>query len=66
MATPRRAFIGTIEKGKLADLLLLDANPLDAIVNMQKIRAVVANGRILDRTTLDQLLVGVLAGANGR
>jgi imidazolonepropionase-like amidohydrolase len=47
---------GTIQKGKLADLVLLDANPLENIGNTRKIRAVVVNGRILDRKTLDTTL----------
>jgi imidazolonepropionase-like amidohydrolase len=47
---------GTITPGKRADLLLLDANPLDDIHNTQKIRAVIANGKLLDRTALDAIL----------
>lgn len=50
---------GTVEKGKVADLLLLDANPLDDIHNTQKIRALVLQGRLWDRTALDGLLVSV-------
>jgi imidazolonepropionase-like amidohydrolase len=40
--------LGTVAPGKLADLVLLDANPLADIRNTRKIRAVVLNGRILD------------------
>ncbi len=47
---------GTIEKGKRADLVLLDANPLDSISNTRKIRSVVINGRYLSRSDLDGLL----------
>jgi imidazolonepropionase-like amidohydrolase len=47
---------GTIEKGKFADLLLLDANPLDDIRNTRNIRAVILRGKLLARTALDQLL----------
>ena len=50
---------GTVEKGKLADLVLLDANPLESIENTQKISAVVVNGRLLDRKDLDRLLAQV-------
>jgi imidazolonepropionase-like amidohydrolase len=50
--------LGTIERGKLADLVLLDADPLADITNTTKIRAVVANGRYLDRGALDALLAG--------
>jgi imidazolonepropionase-like amidohydrolase len=46
---------GTIEVGKRADLVLLDANPLDDIRNMRKIRAVVLDGKLLDRSRLDTL-----------
>src|SRR6266508_5467197 len=48
--------LGTVEQGKIADLILLDANQLLDIRHTQKINAVVANGRLLDRTTLDDLL----------
>ena len=50
--------VGTIEPGKLADLVLLDADPLEDIRNTQKIRAVVADGRLYRRADLDQLLAG--------
>jgi imidazolonepropionase-like amidohydrolase len=52
----RLADLGTIERGKLADLLLLDANPLDDIANTRKIRAVVLAGRYFDRPALDRML----------
>jgi hypothetical protein len=48
---------GTIEPGKFADLLLLDADPLEDIHNTQKIRAVILRGKLLDRNFLDELLV---------
>ena len=49
--------LGTIEKGKKADLVLLDANPLQEISNTQKIMGVVLNGRYLDRQALDEMLI---------
>lgn len=57
--------MGTVEQGKVADLVLLDANPLDSIANTQKIRAVVVNGRLLDREALDAMLAQIEAAANG-
>jgi imidazolonepropionase-like amidohydrolase len=49
--------LGTVAKGKLADLVLLDANPLADITNITLIRAVVANGRYYDRANLDKMLL---------
>jgi len=55
--------LGTIVKGKLADLVLLDANPLEDIRNTQKIAGVIVNGRYLARADLDKMLAGVAAMA---
>jgi imidazolonepropionase-like amidohydrolase len=52
----REKEVGTVQQGKLADLVLLDNDPLANIHNTTKIRAVVANGRLYDRTALDQML----------
>jgi imidazolonepropionase-like amidohydrolase len=49
--------IGTVSTGKLADLVLLDANPLLDITNSKKINAVVLNGKLLQRKDLDHLLM---------
>jgi imidazolonepropionase-like amidohydrolase len=54
---------GTVETGKLADLVLLDANPLDDIRNTQKISAVVLGGRYFSCADLDGILKNVEAAA---
>ena len=48
--------LGTIEPGKLADLVLLDANPLADIANTRRISAVVANGRLISSAQRLELL----------
>ncbi len=60
----REKDLGTIEQGKMADLVVLDANPLDDIANTKKISAVVSSGKLYSRATLDQMLAKVEAVAN--
>jgi imidazolonepropionase-like amidohydrolase len=55
--------MGTVQTGKIADLVLLDANPLDDIRNTRKIRAVVLSGRYLSRGDLDEMLHQVAIAA---
>jgi imidazolonepropionase-like amidohydrolase len=48
--------MGSVAPGRLADLVLLEADPLQDIRNTRRIAAVVADGRFYDRMTLDHLL----------
>jgi imidazolonepropionase-like amidohydrolase len=48
--------LGSVEQGKIANLVLLDANPLTDIGNTKRVRAVIIRGRMLDRAKLDELL----------
>jgi len=51
---------GTVEAGKLADLIVLDGDPLADIANTTKVRRVIANGRVYE---LDELLSGKIRPA---
>jgi imidazolonepropionase-like amidohydrolase len=48
--------LGTIAAGKFAELVLLDANPLENIRNVARVQAVWRGGRYLDRPAIDAML----------
>jgi imidazolonepropionase-like amidohydrolase len=49
------AELGSLEKGKLADLIVLDRNPLENIRNSESIAMVMLNGRLYDGRTLNEI-----------
>jgi imidazolonepropionase-like amidohydrolase len=55
---------GTIETGKIADLVLLDKDPLADIHNTRSIQAIVLSGKLMPRAALDAMLVEAEALAN--
>ncbi|WP_332659392.1 amidohydrolase family protein [Brevundimonas sp.] len=57
---------GRVAPGAAADLVVLDANPLEDISATRKLRAVVRNGRLLDRAELDGLLVRIREDVSAR
>ncbi len=58
--------LGTIEPGRLADLVLLAANPLTDIRNTRSIEAVMRGGRLFDRAALDALAAALRAPVSSR
>jgi imidazolonepropionase-like amidohydrolase len=58
--------LGAIEPGKIADLALLDADPLEEISNTKRIHAVVVNGRYLPKERLQKMLSEIEAEAEER
>jgi imidazolonepropionase-like amidohydrolase len=55
--------LGTVAVGKVADLVLLDGNPLTDIANTKRIRAVVQGGKLFNRAALDAMLASAKARA---
>jgi imidazolonepropionase-like amidohydrolase len=58
--------IGTVEEGKIADLVLLDANPLDDIHNTKRISAVILRGTLYDQRGIKRILSDVRAAPDIR
>ena len=54
---------GALEAGKVADVLVLDANPLQDIGATRKIRTVISKGSVYDRARLDKILADTKAWA---
>ncbi len=50
--------IGSLEVGKLADMVILDGNPLENIRNTERVETVVLGGRAYDATTMNEIVTG--------
>ncbi len=58
----RQASMGTVDEGKNADLVLLDANPLSSVDNLARIAAVVVAGKVFAKDRLEAMKAEVAAG----
>ncbi len=56
--------MGTVEVERIADIVILEASPLDDIGSVRQIDGVVLNGRYMDRVALDALLAAAALAAN--
>ena len=62
----REATLGTVEEGKNADLVLLDANPIDDAAHLGRISAVLLKGRYFGADALEKMKAGVAAAYQNR
>lgn len=58
--------LGTVEKGKIADLVMLEANPLDDISNTRRISAVVVRGKMIGKADLQNMVRKAEAAADSK
>ena len=54
--------MGLVKKDYIADLILLNKNPLEDIGNTKYIQAVIKDGNFLDRNTMDEIQKEISAG----
>jgi imidazolonepropionase-like amidohydrolase len=62
----REQDIGTIEVGKIADLILLEGNPLDNILNTKRINGVIIRGKWIPVEELDTMLADIRTSISSR
>jgi imidazolonepropionase-like amidohydrolase len=62
----RERDLGTVDRSKIADLVLLNANPLENIHNTTKISAVILHGQFLDRRVLDGMMKDAAAAGTSK